>query len=176
MRTVIGPVLKSVEAISVQIGEFDKKIEAIATRYPEVELLTPIHGVGTLIALTFILTLDDAGRFEHSRDVGAFVGLVPKQNDSGDNQPEMGISKAGDRLLRKYLVQGAHGVMRKGAPDCDLRVWAMEKLEGSKGKKAKRRMVVGVARKLAVLMHRLWVTGEVYDPQYNRKASKKAVA
>jgi transposase len=165
VRMAIEPLLKTVEAISQQLAVYDEKIEEIAKRYPEVKLLTQVYGVGTLIGLTYILTIEDAQRFEHSRDVGAFLGMQPKQRDSGNSQPQLGISKTGDRLLRSLLVQGAHCILRKGAPDSDLR---------SGGKNAKRRIIVAVARKLAVLLHRLWVTGEVYEPLYNRKAMQKA--
>jgi transposase len=174
-QMVIGPLLKSVEAISEQIGVYDRKIEEIAKRYQEVELLTQVYGVGTLIALTYILTIEDAQRFQHSRDVGAFLGIQPRQRESGNSQPELGISKAGDRLLRSYLVQAAHCQLRKGAPDSDLRAWGLGKM-GAGGKRAKRRALVAMARKLAVLLHRLWVTGEVYDPLYNRKAAQAAKA
>jgi transposase len=169
IQNVIRPLLKSVEAIGEQIAEYDKKIGEIAKRYPEVELLTPVYGVGTLIALTYILTIEDAQRFGHSRDVGPFLGLQPKQRDSGNSQPQLGISKTGDRLLRSLLVQGAHCILRKTAPDSDLRAWGLRKI-ASGGKNAKRRTVVAVARKLAVLLHTLWANGEVYDPLYNRKA------
>ena len=171
VRTVIGPLLKSVEQLSEQIGEYETRIAEIAKRYPEVKLLTQVYGVGTLIALTYVLTLEDAERFAHSRDVGAFVGLQPKQRESGESRPELGISKTGDRLLRSLLVQGAHCILRRGAPDSDLRAWGMGKM-GAGGKRAKRRTIVAVARKLAVLLHHLWATGEVYDPLYNRKAAK----
>jgi len=172
---VIGPLLKSVEAISEQIGVYDEKIEEIAKRYPEVELLTQVYGVGALIALTYILTIEDAERFQHSRDVGAFLGIQPKQRESGNSQPELGISKTGDRLLRSYLVQAAHCNLRRGAPDSDLRAWGLGKV-GAGGKRDKRRALVGMARKLVVLLHRLWVTGEVYDPLYNRKAAQAVKA
>lgn len=173
VQTVIGPLLKSVEQLSEQIGVYEDRIEEIAKRYPETELLMQVYGVGTLIALTYVLTLEDAERFVHSRDAGAFVGLQPKQRDSGQSQPQLGISKTGDGLLRSLLVQGAHCILRKGAPDSDLRAWGLAKM-GSGGKKAKRRAIVAVARKLAVLLHRLWATGEVYDPLYNRKAAQAA--
>ena len=131
--------------------------------------------MGRLIALTFILTIEDAERFAHSRDVGPYLGLQPRQRDSGDSQPQLGISKTGDRLLRSLLVQAAHCMLRKGAPDSDIRAWGLAKLQ-SGGKNAKRRTVVAVARKLAVLLHKLWINGEVYDPQYNRKAAAAAKA
>ena len=175
VRMVIGPLLKSVETISEQIVVYDQKIEEIAKGYPEVELLTQVYGVGALIALTYILTIEDAERFQHSRDVGAFLGIHPQQRESGNSQPELGISKTGDRLLRSYLVQAAHGNLRQGAPDSDLRAWGLGKV-GAGGKRAKRRALVAMARKLAVLLHRLWVTGEVYDPLYNRKAAQVAKA
>ena len=170
-QTVIGPLLKSVEGLSQQIGVYDEKIAAIAKRYPETELLTQVYGVGTLIALTYILTLEDAERFEHSRDVGPFLGLKPKERDSGDSHPQLGITKTGDGLLRSLLVQGAHCMLRQKAPESDLRAWGLAKMK-SGGKNAKKRAVVAVARKLAVLLHALWSRGEVYDPHYNRKAAK----
>jgi transposase len=175
VQQVVKPLLKIVEAINEQIAVYDQRIEAMAKRYPEVELLTQVYGVGRLIGLTYVLTIEDAGRFAHSRDVGCYLGLQPRQRDSGKIQPELGISKAGDRLLRSYLVQAAHCILRKGAPDSDLRAWGLSKVENS-GKKAKRRAIVAIARKLAVLLHRLWVTGEVYDPLYNRKAAEAAAA
>jgi transposase len=176
-QNAIRPLLKSVEAINQQIGVYDQRIEGIAKRYPEMKLLKQVHGVGTLIALTYILTIEDAERFAHSRDVGPFLGLTRKLRDSGDSQPELGISKAGDELVRRLLVQGAHCILRDGAPDSDLKAWgmAMQQNGGKKAsKKRKKKAVVAVARKLAVLLHRLWVTGEVYDPQYNRKAAQAA--
>ena len=167
-QAAVKPLLKSIEAVSEQIRVYDQQIHEIAKRYPHIELLTQVYGVGTLIALTFVLTLEDAERFAHSRDVGPFLGLQPKQRDSGNHQPQLGISKAGDRLLRSLLVQAAHCMLRKGAPDSDLQAWGLSKAEKG-GKNGKRRALVGMARKLAVLLHRLWVTGEVYDPLYNRK-------
>ena len=177
-RNVIGPLLKSVEEITQQIGEYDKKIQQIEKRYPETKVMKQVYGVGTLIALAFILTLEDAERFTDSREVGPYLGLTRKVKDSGESQPELGITKAGDELLRRLLVQAAHCILRRGAPDCDLRAWGMTKVEaGAKGsKRRKKRAVVAVARKLAVLLHRLWVTGEVYDPHYNRKAAEAAQA
>jgi transposase len=173
-RRVVEPLLKMVEAISTQIGEYDKQIAKIAERYPEEKLLQQVYGVGRLIALTYVLTLENAERFAHSRDVGPYLGLTRKQRDSGDSEPELGISKTGDGLLRSLLVQGAHCILRKGAPDSDLREWGLGKAKG--GKRAKKRAVVAVARKLAVLLHHLWVTGEVYDPRYNRKLAEAAAA
>jgi len=180
-QTAIRPLLKSVEEINKQIQVYEQRIGAIAERYPEMKVLKQVHGVGTLIALTYILTIEDAQRFAHSREVGPYVGLTRKLKDSGDSQPELGISKSGDELLRRLLVQGAHCILRQGAPDSDLKAWGMARLQsggkpGKGSKKAKKKAVVAVARKLAVLLHHLWVTGEVYDPHYNRKAAAKSTA
>src|SRR6266481_4821871 len=177
-QNAIGPLLKSVEEITKQIGVYDKKIQEIEKRYPETKVLKQVHGVGTLIALTFILTLEDAERFAHSREVGPYLGLTRKLRDSGESQPELGISKAGDMMLRRLLVQAAHCILRDGAPESDLKQWGMTKVQAGAGKKGskrqKKKAAVAVAQKLAVLLHRLWVTGEVYDPQYNRKAVEAA--
>ncbi len=178
-QNAIRPLLKSIEEITKQVQVYDRRIEEMGKRYPEMKLLKQVHGVGTLIALTYILTIEDAERFEHSRDVGPYLGLTRKQRDSGDSEPELGITKAGDQLLRRLLVQGAHCILRQGAPDSDLKAWGTARLPngGKKGsKKSKKKAVVAIARKLAVLLHRLWVTGEVYDPQYNRKAAEAAKA
>jgi transposase len=185
-QKVIRPLLKSVEVMTQQIKVYDQQIEELEKRYPETKLLKQIHGVGPLVALAFILTLEDGERFEHSRDVGPYLGLTRKQRESGESQPELGISKAGDELVRRLLVQAAHCILRQGAPDSDLKAWGLTKVgagAGKKGsKKRKKKAAVAVARKLAVLLHHLWVTGEVYDPGYNRKAveaskgSKKAAA
>ena len=173
-RRVIGPLLKSVEEITRQIAAYDKQIQEIEKRYPETKVLKQVHGVGILVALTYILTLEDASRFGRSREVGPYLGLTRKLRDSGASQPELGISKAGDEMLRRLLVQSAHCVLRSGAPDCDLRRWGKQ-VEGGGGKRGrKKKAAVAVARKLAVLLHRLWVTGEVYDPHYNRKAIEAA--
>jgi transposase len=177
-QNAIRPLLKSVEEITKQIGAYDKKIQEIGKRYPETKVLKQVHGVGTLIALTFILTLEDAERFARSREVGPYLGLTRKLRDSGESQPELGISKAGDMLMRRLLVQAAHCILRDGAPESDLKQWGMTKVQAGSGKKGskrrKKKAAVAVARKLAVLLHKLWVTGEVYDPQYNRKAVEAA--
>lgn len=175
-QRAIRPILKSIEELNEQIAEYDRMIQGLEKKYAEVKLLKQVHGVGPLIALTFILTIEDVKRFEHSRDVGPYLGLTRKQRDSGESAPELGISKAGDRLLRRLLVQGAHCILRKGGPDSDLKSWGMGKFEeGKKGsKKRKKKAVVAVARKLGVLLHMLWATGQVYDPHYNRRAVEAA--
>jgi transposase len=174
MRAALEPVLGMVEQMTEKIHEYDKQLAEIARQeYPETALLEQISGVGLLIALTFLLTLDDPTRFAKSRDVGAYLGLKPKQRDSGESQPQLSISKEGDVYLRRLLVQGAHYILSTRGPDTDLKRWGL-KLAGSGSKKAKKRAVIGVARKLAVLLHVLWVSGEAYEPLRQSQAAGQA--
>jgi transposase len=174
VRQTLKPLLEEVASLTEKIKQCDNKIEQIARdRYPETQLLRQVSGVGPLIALTFILTIEDKDRFKKSRDVGCFLGLRPKQSESGERQPELPISKEGDVYLRKLLVQGAHCIMAKRGPDTDLKRWGT-KLAGRGGKNARKRAIVAVARKLGILLHRLWVTGEVYEPLRNSPAMAKA--
>jgi transposase len=171
LRLRLKPLLEQVESLTEKIQELDTAIEQIArTQYPETKLLEQVNGVGTLIALTFVLTLEDRERFQKSRDVGCYVGLRPKQSESGQSQPQLRITKEGDRYLRTLLVQGAHCILRRKGPDTDLKRWGL-KLAERGGKNAKKRALVAVARKLAVLLHRLWVCGEVYEPLRNSQAA-----
>lgn len=174
----LRPLLEQVASLTERIKQLDTKIEQIArTQYPETQLLRQVSGVGTLIALTFVLTVGDRDRFQKSRDVGCYVGLRPKQSESGQSQPQLPITKEGDRYLRSLLVQGAHYILGWRGPDTDLRRWGL-KLAERGGKNAKKRAVVAVARKLAVLLHRLWACGEVYEPLRNSQAggSRKKAA
>lgn len=174
LQQVLKPLLKQVEALTEEIRASDERIEQIArTEYPETALLRQVGGVGILIALTFVLTVEDAARFRKSRDVGCYVGLRPQRRDSGQSRPQLGISKEGDRYLRKLLVQGAHCIVSRRGPDTDLQRWG-RKLAARGGKNAKKRAIVAVARKLAILLHRLWVTGEVYEPLRHSQAPQKA--
>jgi transposase len=160
------------------IKAHDDMIEELARKkYPAVKLLTEVPGIGTLTALAFVLTVGDRDRFAKSRDVGAFFGLVPRQQQSSSADPQLRISKAGDGLVRRLLVGSAHYILGRFGPDTDLRRWGLT-LAGRGGKNGKKRAVVAVARKLAVLLHRLWVTGEVYEPlrTERRKAKKQADA
>ncbi len=176
LRTVLEPLLEEVEALNQRIKEYDKRIEQIAKEsYPEIALLQQVKGVGTQIALTYVLTIEEPHRFRKSRDVGCFLGLRPGRRNSGQSQPQMHISKEGDRYLRTLLVQGAHYILGPFGEDSDLRRWGL-KLAERGGKNAKKRAIVAVARKLAVLLHRLWVSGEVYEPLRNSQRVVQAVA
>ena len=164
LRTALEPLLAGIESLSEQIREYNERIETLAQQsYPQVAQLKQVKGVGTLIALTFLLTLEDAHRFGKSRDVGCYLGLQPGRRNSGQSEPQMHISKEGDPYLRTLLVQGAHHILGPFGADSDLRRWGL-KLAERGGKSGKKRAIVAVARKLAVLLHHLWVSGEVYEP------------
>jgi len=176
LREALDPLLAEIESLNERIAEYDRRIEKVAKEvYPEAALLRQVKGVGPLIALTYILTLDDPHRFRCSRDAGCFVGLRPGRRNSGMSEPQMHISKEGDRYLRTLLVQGAHYILGPFGQDSDLRRWGL-KLAERGGKNAKKRAVVAVARKLAVLLHKLWVSGEVYEPLRNNHKVVAAVA
>jgi transposase len=176
LRDVLEPLLKEIESLNEGIKEYDARMEKIAKEvYPEVSLLKQVKGVGTQIALTYVLTIEDPHRFLKSREVGCFLGLKPGRRNSGESEPQKRISKEGDRYLRTMMLQGAHYILGPFGADSDLRRWGL-KLAERGGKNAKKRAVVAVARKLAVLLHRLWVSGEVYEPLRNSQKAMRAVA
>jgi transposase len=161
LRRALQPLLAALEALRTRIREYNEAIERLAQdNYPQVTLLKQVKGVGTLIALTFLLTLEDAHRFRKSRDVGCYLGLQPGRRNSGQSEPQMHISKEGDPYLRTLLVQGAQHILGPFGPDCDLRRWGLRLAERG-GRNAKKRAIIATARKLAVLLHHLWVSGEV---------------
>jgi transposase len=176
LREVLLPLLRESESLNERIQEYDQQMDKIAKEvYPEVSLLQQVKGVGTQIALTYVLTIEDPYRFAKSRDVGCFLGLRPGRRNSGESKPQKGISKEGDRYLRTMMVQGSHYILGPFGEDSDLRRWGL-KLAERGGANAKKRAVVAVARKLAILLHRLWVSGEVYEPLRNSQKVVQAVA
>lgn len=159
----LTPLFSTLEALDAAIREHDRSIAALAQKYPDVEVVSQPMGVGPLTALVFVLTLEDKARFKSSRDVGAFLGLRPRKDQSGGTDKQLPITKAGDAFLRRLLVNCATYMLGPRARDSDLRRWGLT-LGSRGGKNGKRRARIAVARKLAVLMHRLWVTGEEYQP------------
>jgi transposase len=167
----LGPILEQIGSLTQRIRDYERKLEEISKEhYPETELLRQVEGIGPLTALTFVLTLEDPYRFEKSRSVGAYLGLVPSRDQSGDTDPQKRISKEGDEMLRRLLVSGAHYILGPFGSDSELRRHG-EKIASRGGKHAKKRAAVAVARKLAVLLHSLWVSGEVYEPLRNTDRS-----
>ena len=165
LMPALKPILEQIGSLTERIRDYERQLETIAKEhYPhETELLRQVEGVGTLTALTFVLSLEDPYRFEKSRSVGAYLGLVPASDRSGERDPQRRISKEGDEMLRKLLVSGAHYILGPFGSDSDLRRHG-EKIASRGGKNSKKRAVVAVARKLAVLLHSLWMSGEVYEP------------
>lgn len=168
------PLIDQIEDISKRIKCYDKIITQISRkRHPATELLQQVNGVGPVTALAYVVTIGDPDLFKRSRDVGPYLGLTPRRDQSGETDKQLHITKAGDGYLRRLLVQAAQYILGPFGKDSNLRSFGLRIAERG-GKNAKRRAVVAVARKLAVLLHRLWITGEIYDPLY--QPSQRLVA
>lgn len=169
LRAALLPLLEMIQALTLRIRAMDKEVERIADeRYPITRLLRQVNGVGALTALCFVATIDAPERFKSSRTLGAYFGLRPRRRDSGDQQPQLRITKSGDPLVRRLLVGSAQHILGPFGRDSDLRRWGLA-LTNRGGMNAKKRAVVAVARKLSVLLHRLWVSGEVYQALRNHE-------
>jgi transposase len=176
LRPAVAPILEVIDVLNDQICRYDCVMEHWArTRYEESERLTQVKGVGTLSALTFMLTVGDKERFSRSRDIGPYLGLRPRSDQSGDSDPQLRITKAGDGYLRETLVQCAQYILGPFGEDSDLRRWGLQMIAAGNGsKRAKQRAVVGVARRLAVLLMSLWKSGEKYEPLRHSQSGKEA--
>jgi transposase len=175
LKPALESVLSSITQLNLRIKAIDEQIDRLSReRYPLTQLLQQVPGVGPIVSYSFVLTIDDPKRFE-GRDVGAYFGLVPRQQSSGESNPQMHISKAGDHEMRRLLVLAANYILGKFGPDCDLRRFGL-KIAGEGNKRNKKRARVAVARKLSVLLHRLMVTGEVYEPLRRSKEREPQTA
>jgi transposase len=164
LQPALRPLIRLVQTLTDDIAAYDRLVEEKARAYPETQAIQTIAGVGALTAVAFVLVLNnDRSRFTRSRDVGCYLGLKPKQRDSGRRSPQLGITKTGDPLMRRLATQGAQYILGPFGRDSALRRWGLS-LASRGGKNAKKRAVVAVARKLVVLMHRIWITQEAYDP------------
>jgi transposase len=162
--SAVAPVVDMIAQLTRHIRRIDSELDKVAaTTYPETDRLRQVTGVGALTSLGYVLTIDDPSRFRRSRDVGPYFGLTPRHDESGDTKLQLGITKAGDKMIRSLLVGSAQYILGPFGPDCDLRRRGLE-LAKRGGKNAKKRAVVAVARRLAVLLHRLWVSGSTYEP------------
>jgi transposase len=172
LQSALGPIFDTLHYLNEQIKKLDRQIEQLSTeRYPETQNLRRIPGIGPITALSFILTIEDPKRFAKSRQVGAYLGLTPRKDQSGDTDKQLRITKAGNIYLRRLLVGSAQYILGQFGPESNLREHGIS-IGVRGGKNAKKRATVAVARKLAVLMHRLWLTGESYQPFYG--VDKKA--
>jgi transposase len=161
LLAALGPVLCVLRELNSQIAMHDRQVEQLAASYPEVARFQGVEGVGLITALAYRLTIDDPRRFKKSRLVPAFLGLVPAKDQSGDCDPQRHITKAGDHFVRKLLVQCAHRLLGPYGNDCDVRRWGLRLAERG-GSNAKKRAIVAVARKLAVVLHAMWLSGEQF--------------
>lgn len=169
LRRALAPTMQCIAEMNKTIRRYDKLIQdTINAEYPEATLLMAIDGVGPITALTYVLVIEYPARFNKSRTVGAYLGLCRRRWKSGDSDPELCITKRGDRLLRRLLITCAQHILGPFGHDSDLRRWGMA-YAARGGKKAKKRAVVGVARRLSVVMHKLWSTGAAYDPLFNAR-------
>ena len=166
---------ETLTAVNISIKNYDKRIEKLAKNYPETQILQQIKGVGPLIALSFALIISDPNRFG-SRECAAYIGLVPKRDQSGDVDKQLGISKCGNKLLRRLLVQGAQYIMGAFGEDCDLRDFG-NRIAQRGGSIARKKAKVAVARKLAITMLALWRNPEVpYDHHFKNNHRRMKTA
>jgi transposase len=157
------PLLAEIRLLTRGIRRYDARVKQLCEKeYPETELLRGVKGVGPVTSLAFILVLGQAKRFRRSRDVGSYLGLCPRIAQSGDANPQLRITKAGNGFMRRLLVQAAQYILGPFGEDCTLRRVG-QRLMISGGRRGKKRAVIAVARKLAVMLHHMWATGEVYD-------------
>ncbi len=163
LRATIEPLLEMIEQMTATVRAYDARVEAMCEARPETQRLRQVAGVGPVTALAYVLVIDDPNRFARSRDVGPYLGFVPRLDVSGQTDRQLRISKAGHMLLRRLLVGSAHYILGPFGPDTDLRRWGLA--AGARGgSHGKKRAAVAVARRLAVLLHHLWVSGEDYRP------------
>lgn len=173
---VLSELVRQLKSIRKGIRRYDKEVEKLCRKYPETEKLREVGGVGPLTALAFALVVSDPKRFGNGRRLAAYLGLVPERDQSGEVDKQLGITKAGNGLVRRYLVQAANYIMGPFGEDCDLRSFGL-RIASRGGKIARRKAKVAVARKLAVLLRKLWISGEEYIPDCKarqRKLRKKA--
>jgi transposase len=172
--TVFSPTLTAIGDLTAHVRDYDRRLAALGVeQYPQTALLRQVTGVGPVTSLAFVLTIEDPSRFRRNRQVGAYLGLRPRMDQSGQTSRQLGIAKSGDRMLRSLLVQSAHYILGPHGPDTTLRRYG-EALMARGAGNAKKRAIVAVARRLAVLLLRLWKTGEVYEPLHAPAANAQA--
>ena len=169
-RPVVQPLLTVLAHVTEQIKGMERDLVQRSKKdYPATQRLQQITGVGPLTALCFVLKIGDPQRFSRGRDVGAYLGLCPRRDQSGGTDKQLRISKCGDGLLRRLLVSAAHYVLGPFGPPCALREHG-QRLTGTGSAREKKRAVVAVARKLAVLLLSLWKYGTDYEPRVTTSA------
>jgi len=162
LKGCLTGVLKSIGSMSEEIKKYDQMILAQEKNYPEIKKLKAVPGVGPITSLAYVLILEEPGKFKSSREVGAYLGLKPKRDQSGEIDKKLGISKMGNSMLRRLLVNCAQYILGKFGPDSDLKRFGLKLIQRG-GRAAKKKAVIAVARKLAVLLHALWKSEKPYQ-------------
>jgi transposase len=170
LAAAVGPLLKAREAIEQQIADFDRKVMRLARDNAQVRRFMTTPGVGAITALCFLATIDDPTRFKRSRSVGAYLGLTTRRYASGEIDWTGRISKCGDAMLRSYLYEAANVLLTRVAKWSALKAWGIRLAKRSGLRKAK----VAVARKLAVILHRMWVDGTEFNWSSKEIAAQRA--
>jgi len=152
LRVILAPLVATLTALEAQISSSSRSLKARAEADPVCQRLMSVPGVGPIVALSFKSTIEDPGRFDHGQDAGAYAGLTPRRFQSGEHDAKGHISRAGDPMLRSALYEAANNLLSRVKRPSPLQTWG-KALATSKGAKRAR---VAVARKLAVLLHRLW--------------------
>jgi transposase len=167
----LKPLIEKVAEISARIAMFDRMIQQLVkTQFPEMQALAQVPSVGELTAGTFVLTLGEKGRFRSNRDVSGYLGLRPRRDQSGEHDPQLGITKAGNGYLRSLLVECANHILGPFGKDSALRRWGAN-LAACGGKNARKKALIAMARKLATLLYKLWNTQEKYEPFYGQQVA-----
>ena len=156
---VVEPLLIAREAIAQQIADLDRKVMRLARNDAQVRRFMTTPGIGPITALCYLATIDDPTRFNKSRNVGAYIGLTTRRYASGETDWTGRISKCGDAMLRSYLFEAANVLLTRVAKWSALKAWGMRIAKRSGIRKAK----VAVARKLAVILHRMWIDGTEFN-------------
>ena len=155
--------LEAIKLITTKIKVLDKQIASlIKKKYPEAKKLQTINGVGPITSITFVLLMGNPKRFKKSRDVGAYLGLIPRRDQSGEMDKSLSITKAGDNLMRTLLVNCSHYILGRFGKDNQLRRHGLKIMGQDKNKIRKKKAVIAVSRKLVVLMHSMLVSGEEF--------------
>ena len=171
MRPAIMPLLQQICYLDLAIKEYDRLVRKLCKKYPATKILQQITGVGELTSLAFVLIVGDPNRFDNAARLCAYLGVVPKQDQSGDTDKQLGITKKGNKLGRKLLIQAAHYILGPFGPDSELRSYGF-RIQARGGKIAKKKSYVAVARKLVTVMFALWKNPDIeYDPNF--KATRK---
>lgn len=165
IQRAIGSLLNILDVLDQEIKKLTREVEAIAATNEDVILLQTVDGVGPITALAFKAEIDDAKRFEDSKDAAAYIGLTPSQYSSGEVQRHGGISKKGSKRTRYLLVEAASALLTRCKVWSKLKAWGM-KIQKKKGT---RKATVAIARKLAVIMHRMLITRKPFERSSEKK-------